>query len=127
MQVSGKPYRTLWLGDDGRSVDVIDQTKLPAEFCVLRLTTTNDVAHAIRTMQVRGAPLIGVAAAYGICLAMVSDGSDQALDDARDRLLATRPTAVNLRWALDVMRATLRRIPPDERVAAAYALAARAR
>ena len=124
MQVSGIPYRTLWLGDDGRSIDVIDQTRLPAELCVVRLASLADAAHAIRSMQVRGAPLIGVAAAYGICLAMVADSSDQALDLARDRLLATRPTAVNLRWALDVMETAVRRVTPGDRVAAAYALAA---
>ena len=124
MHVDGNQFRTLWLADDGRSINVIDQTRLPAEFCVVRLASLADAAHAIRSMQVRGAPLIGVAAAYGICLAMVADSSDQALDLARDRLLATRPTAVNLRWALDVMETAVRRVTPGDRVAVAYAVAA---
>jgi methylthioribose-1-phosphate isomerase len=124
VQVSGIPYRTLWLGDDGRSVHIIDQTKLPAAFCVVRLASVAEVAHAIRNMQVRGAPLIGISAAYGVCFAMISDASDHALDDACARLLATRPTAVNLRWALDVMGSMLRQAAPDDRVSVAFALAA---
>ena len=124
MQVSGIPYRTLWVGDDARSINVIDQARLPGEFRVVRLASMVEVAHAIRTMQVRGAPLIGVAAAYGLCLAMVADSSDQALAEARATLLATRPTAVNLRWALDVMETAVRRVTPGDRVAVAYDAAA---
>ncbi len=99
MKVAGKPYRTIWPHDDG-SVEVIDQTKLPHAFETVRLKSVHDAAHAIKTMVVRGAPLIGATAAYGVALAMREDASDAALDRAHDLLLATRPTAVNLRWAL---------------------------
>jgi methylthioribose-1-phosphate isomerase len=124
LKVGGKPYRTLWLAEDGWSVGIIDQTRLPVEFAVARLSSLTDTAGAIRSMQVRGAPLIGVAAAYGVCLALREDPSDHALAAARDTLLATRPTAVNLRWALDRMAAALGSLPPAERVVAGYRLAA---
>jgi len=124
MRVNGKNYRTIWLAADGKAVEIIDQTLLPHQFKIVRLTTLDDAAHAIRSMQVRGAPLIGAAAAYGICLAMLADPSDEALDRAYDLLLATRPTAVNLRWALDAMREHLRNRPRADRVAAAYKRAA---
>ena len=120
MRVSGKSYRTIWVADDGRSVDIIDQTRLPHRFTIITLRTLDDAAEAIKTMQVRGAPLIGAAAAYGVCLAMATDASDDALDRAHDILLATRPTAVNLRWALDEMRAHLRNLPRESRVPAAW-------
>src|SRR5690606_26794877 len=115
-----KSYRTIWVADDGRCVDIIDQTRLPHRFTVMTLRTLEDAAHAIKSMQVRGAPLIGAAAAYGVCLAMATDASDDALDRAHDILLATRPTAVNLRWALDEMRAHLRNLPREARLAAAW-------
>jgi len=124
VRVNGKAYRTIWRADDGRSVDIIDQTLLPHRFEVVRLRTVDDAARAISTMQVRGAPLIGAAAAYGMCLAVATDASDQSLDAAYDALLATRPTAINLRWALDDMRAHLRNRPREVRVEAAYARAA---
>jgi methylthioribose-1-phosphate isomerase len=124
MRVNGKAYRTIWVAADGKTVEIIDQTLLPHQFATVRLATLEDAAQAIRTMQVRGAPLIGAAAAYGICLAMLADHSDETLDRAYDSLLATRPTAVNLRWALDVMREHLRNRPRAERVAAAYRRAA---
>lgn len=124
MNVGGTHYRTLWVADDGWSVDIIDQTRLPAEFRIVRLATLADAARAIRTMQVRGAPLIGVTAAYGIALALRQDPSDHALGTAYDTLLATRPTAVNLRWALERVRGTLRGLPADQRVSGAYRLAA---
>jgi len=124
MRVNGKSYRTIWVAEDGRSIDIIDQTRLPHRFAVVTLRTLEDAAHAIKSMQVRGAPLIGAAAAYGICLAVAADASDEALDRAYDILLATRPTAVNLRWALDEMRAHLRNLPREARLAAAYKRAA---
>ena len=124
MKVQGKPYRTLWVAEDGWSVEIIDQTRLPGEFRVERLASLDAAARAIRTMQVRGAPLIGVAAAYGLCLALREDPSDGALEAARSALLATRPTAVNLRWALDRMQRGLDGLPESGRVAAAYRLAA---
>src|SRR4029079_8814055 len=124
MRGNGKPYRTIWLADDGRTVRIIDQTLLPHRFEIVDLRDLAAAVTAIRTMQVRGAPLIGAAAAYGICLAMTNDASDQSLDRAYDALLASRPTAVNLRWALDVMRSHLRNRRREERVEAAYRSAA---
>ena len=124
MLIEGKPQRTIGVAEDGRSVAIIDQTRLPHEIVRVELRSVEDAARAIETMQVRGAPLIGAAAVYGICLAMLEDASDEALDRAHARLIRTRPTAVNLRWALDEMRAALRNRPRGERVAAAYARAA---
>jgi methylthioribose-1-phosphate isomerase len=124
MNIDGTPYRTIWLDDDGWSLRIIDQTKLPWGFEILRLTTLDQTAHAIRTMLVRGAPLIGATAAYGLCLGLRADASDAALERAAALLLATRPTAVNLRWALARMLARLRDLPIRARPAAAYAEAA---
>jgi methylthioribose-1-phosphate isomerase len=124
MRVNGRPYRTIWLKADGASVEIIDQTLLPHRFATSTLSTVSDAARAIHTMQVRGAPLIGAAAAYGVALAMRQDASDEALDLACDTLLKTRPTGVNLKWALDDMRGHLRDRPRGERVAAAYGRAA---
>ncbi len=101
MKVDGKAYRTIWLRDDGWSVGIIDQTKFPHVFETVVLETLDDAVRAIRDMQVRGAPLIGATAAYGVCLAMRNDASDGALAKAYQALLAARPTAINLRWALD--------------------------
>lgn len=123
MKVAGKPMRTIWLDADGCSIGVIDQTQLPHRLEILRLTSLDDMVHAIRTMVVRGAPLIGAAAAYGVCLALMADRSDGALDHACQTLAATRPTAVNLRWALDEMVAAVRNRPREERLAAALARA----
>jgi methylthioribose-1-phosphate isomerase len=124
MRVNGKPMRTIWREADGATVGIIDQTRLPHELVTLTLATLDAAAHAIKAMQVRGAPLIGATAAYGVALAMRADASDRALEAACRRLLATRPTAVNLRWALEDMRRLLAPLPPAERVAAAYARAA---
>ena len=124
MKVDGKPTRTIWLEADGWSVGIIDQTALPHRFATLRLTTLDDMAHAIKTMQVRGAPLIGAAAAYGMCLALRADASDESLERACAALLATRPTAINLKWALDEIVAAVRNQPREARVAAAYRRAA---
>jgi methylthioribose-1-phosphate isomerase len=123
MKVDGKHTRTIWGEADG-AVGVIDQTLLPHRFASVRLTTVADAARAIATMQVRGAPLIGAAAAYGVCLALREDASDEALDRAYGELLGARPTAINLKWALDEMVACVRNRPRGERVAAAYARAA---
>ena len=119
MKVDGKPMRTIWVEDDGAACGIIDQTRLPHRFETLRLSTVEDAAHAIRSMQVRGAPLIGATAAYAVWLAMRADASDEALERAYALLLATRPTAINLKWALDEMVATLRNRPRAERAAAA--------
>jgi methylthioribose-1-phosphate isomerase len=123
MKVDGQHYRSIWLEPDGWSVGAIDQRKLPHEFSIARLTGCDAAADAIRSMLVRGAPLIGATAAYGVALAMRADGSDTALEGACKMLLATRPTAINLKWALDDMGATLRRLPASARAAAAYARA----
>lgn len=124
MKVLGRHYRSIWLADDGWAVEIIDQTRLPHEFSIDRLETLADATRAIATMMVRGAPLIGATAAYGLCLAARHDPSNDALQSAYRILLATRPTAVNLRWALDEMMAVIGQLPPDRRVAAAYRRAA---
>ncbi len=125
MKVGGRRYRSIFLHENGRDVCVIDQTLLPWRFEVRTLRATAEVADAIRTMVVRGAPLIGAAAAYGVALAMAEDASDASLEGALRTLAATRPTAVNLTWALERMRRALRHLPPAQRREAAYALAAR--
>lgn len=125
MRIGGKAYRTIWVEEGGRRVTIIDQTKLPHRFETLHLSTAEEAAHAIRTMQVRGAPLIGVTAAFGVALAMAADPSDAALETAVSLLARQRPTAVNLRWALDEMRRTLAGISAPGRADAAFALAAR--
>ena len=123
MRVAGVPYRTIALDDDGWGVRVIDQTVLPHRFEVVRLETLEDAARAIRTMVVRGAPLIGATAAYGIALAMRSDPADTSLEAAIEGLAATRPTAMNLRWALDGARDALDGLPASARSDAAYRFA----
>jgi len=120
MKVAGKSYRSIWLNDDGWRIDIIDQTRLPHEFEIVTLETLEDAARAIEIMQVRGAPLIGATAAYGICLALRQDASDEALEAADARLRRTRPTAINLMWALDEMLASVRNLPREDRLAAAY-------
>lgn len=124
MKVDGTPMRTIWLSADGWSVEIIDQTRLPHVFAIVTLKSMKEAAVAIRTMQVRGAPLIGATAAYGMCLQLHEDDSDEAIDKAYDTLLATRPTAINLKWALDEMRAALRNVPRGKRAGKAYARAA---
>jgi methylthioribose-1-phosphate isomerase len=118
MKVDGKHTRSIWL-EDGGDVGIIDQTLLPFRFATVRLVTLDDAVRAIKTMQVRGAPLIGATAAYGMYLAVRADTSDEALERACAALAATRPTAVNLRWALDEMLCALRNRPRAERLAAA--------
>ena len=124
MKVGGQQFRTIWRDADGVSVNIIDQTALPHRFEIVKLQTLEQAAQAIRTMQVRGAPLIGAAAAYGLALGLRADPSDLGLARATALLQATRPTAINLQWALDQVAATVRERPEPERVAAAYARAA---
>ncbi len=124
MNVNGRHYRTIWLNDNGWAVDIIDQTKFPHVFETVTLRSTDDAAVAIRDMLVRGAPLIGVTAAYGMALAMRTDASDAALARAYDQLVKTRPTAINLKWALDEMMKSLSPLPQSDRLWAAYARAA---
>ena len=119
MNVNGQPMRTIWLAEDGRTVEIIDQRLLPHELVIARLGALNDAAHAIRDMAVRGAPLIGATAAYGMALAMAADPSDHGVGHAIELLGATRPTAVNLHWALDAMRRTLLPLLPRQRYEAA--------
>jgi methylthioribose-1-phosphate isomerase len=124
MNVGDRHFRTIWLNDDGQSVDIIDQRWLPHEFRVETLRSMQDAAVAIKDMWVRGAPLIGVTAAYGMALQMRSDPSNEALDVAWKALNETRPTAINLRWALNEMRAKLTPLPAADRADAAFAKAA---
>ena len=123
MKINGKPSRTLWVKEDGWSVEIIDQTRLPHAIETVSLKTADDAAYAIKAMLVRGAPLIGVTAAYGLALAMHKSATDAALEEQIGFLASQRPTAVNLRWALEEMRKTLAPLPPHERAAAAYARA----
>ena len=116
MRIDGVPYRTIWVDpDDGWSIRIIDQTKLPWALEIVRLTDVAQAAHAIRSMQVRGAPLIGAAAAYGLCLGLRQDPSSVALERDAALLAETRPTAINLRWALERMLTRLRNTPAAER------------
>jgi methylthioribose-1-phosphate isomerase len=119
VKISGRHYRTIWPTAAG-SVRVIDQSRLPFEFSTVDLATLDDAAKAIRTMVVRGAPLIGATAAYGIALALCSNPSDAHLDEAAQILLATRPTAQNLAWALTRMRDALAGIAPKQRADMAF-------
>lgn len=120
MKVNGILYRTIWPTADGAAVEIIDQTRLPHVFATLRLTSMRDAEFAIRSMQVRGAPLIGVTAAYGVALSMKHHASDAALQATCDMLTKARPTAVNLCWAIERMRDFLSPLPASERAAAAW-------
>jgi methylthioribose-1-phosphate isomerase len=107
MKVDGQHFRSIWLEPDGWSVGAIDQRRLPHDFALVRIASVEAAADAIRNMLVRGAPLIGATAAYGVALAMRADGSNATLDEAYRLLIATRPTAINLKWALDEMQQAL--------------------
>ncbi|MGZ5823327.1 MAG: S-methyl-5-thioribose-1-phosphate isomerase [Hyphomicrobium sp.] len=124
MKINGKATRTIWLADDGSTVEIIDQTRLPHALVVVPLRSMQEAARAILTMQVRGAPLIGATAAYGLAMAIREDASDEAIDRAIEFLAKQRPTAINLRWALEEMRLSVQNLPHFERVAAAYKRAA---
>jgi methylthioribose-1-phosphate isomerase len=123
VQIDGKPFRTIWCDAVSGNVAIIDQTKLPHAFVIAELRTVEDAWHAIAEMQVRGAPLIGVAAAYGLALAMRADPSDATLATTAHYLATARPTAVNLAWALDDMRRVLAPLPPSQRAERAFARA----
>ena len=124
MKVHGRAYRTIFPVEDSGDVSVIDQARLPFEFGFVTLRSLDEAAAAIRDMTVRGAPLIGATAAYGVALAMRADPGDAGLVRATTTLVATRPTAVNLRWALERMRGVLQPLPPAARPGRAYAEAA---
>jgi methylthioribose-1-phosphate isomerase len=123
MKVNGKPYRTIWPSETETHVNIIDQTRLPFEFVIVKLATLNDATVAITDMLVRGAPLIGATTAWGMWLAMLENSTDIGLTRAQDQLRATRPTAVNLQWALAKVDEALRPVPPAERAATAFTLA----
>lgn len=114
MKVNGQHFQSIWFDESDNSVNIIDQTRLPHRFEIITLKKLADVCHAIETMQVRGAPLIGVTAAYGVYIALLEDPNQLAV--AVDRLATTRSTAVNLQWALDKMSAALRNTQHDKRV-----------
>lgn len=120
MKVNGQHHRSITADPASGEVHYIDQTRLPHEFAINTARTLNDIAHAIRAMEVRGAPLIGVAAAFGIALALKDDASDAGLAEARSALLGTRPTAVNLAWALARICEYSQAFPVTERAAAAW-------
>jgi methylthioribose-1-phosphate isomerase len=124
MNINGTPWRTIWLEADRRTVGIIDQTKLPHQFVIAQLRTADDAITAIRDMLVRGAPLIGAAAAYGVFLGLLADSSDAGLEAVCTKLIQARPTAVNLRWAVERMRSVLANLPPAERADAARSQAA---
>jgi methylthioribose-1-phosphate isomerase len=119
MKIDGKQMRSIWVEGDGASVGIVDQTQLPHRFATAGIATLEDTARAIKAMQVRGAPLIGAAAGYGVWLALRVDTSDEALERAYATLMGTRPTAINLKWALDEMLAAVCNRPRAERVEAA--------
>ncbi|TDL79870.1 S-methyl-5-thioribose-1-phosphate isomerase [Palleronia sediminis] len=123
MKVNGTPYRSLWWDESAGALQIIDQRWLPHDFRTQQLDTIEDYAAAIVEMRVRGAPLIGATAAYGMALAMARDPSDASLERAWDYLHDTRPTAINLRWALDRCRRALASRPEGDRVEAALRLA----
>ena len=120
MKVGNNHYRSIWYDENDKAVKIIDQRWLPHEFHVVELQSLDQFATAIRDMWVRGAPLIGATAAHGMAEQMKRDASDGALEQALATLLETRPTAVNLRWALDGMAALLRPLPASERATAAH-------
>jgi len=123
MKVGEKSYRSIWLAKDGKNVEIIDQTRLPHEFIIASLATLEDAAHAIKDMLVRGAPLIGATAAYGMCLGLAKGVSDSNIENIGKVLIACRPTAVNLRWAVQRMSGLLMPLAESDRLEAAYTMA----
>jgi methylthioribose-1-phosphate isomerase len=124
MNIDGIPTRTLRAHPEQRAISIIDQTRLPHALHWLRVQTLDEAAHAIRAMQVRGAPLIGATAAYGLAIALLDEAGDARLQHAAQMLRSTRPTAVNLHWALARMERRLAPLAPAERAAAAWQEAA---
>ena len=123
MKIDNQYYRTIWPDPRCKYVEIIDQTKLPFRFEVVKVNSLEMMVQAIKSMQVRGAPLIGVAAAYGLALAMLEDTSEDNLQHAAALLIASRPTAVNLAWAVKRMIAALQQVN-ERRNLAAWRLAA---
>jgi len=121
MRIHDQHFRTIWPSEN--ALCFIDQTRLPFEFVIVRVTTLAEICHAIRHMQVRGAPLIGAAAAYGVALGIQSSATDTALASVVQQLIATRPTAVNLAWAAHRMQQQLLAVPEAARPSAAWLFA----
>lgn len=124
MKINGKHYRSVWVAGDGRTVEILDQTKLPYALEIIQLNTMQEAAVAIKDMWVRGAPLIGAVGAYGVALAMREDSSDTNLRHAYEVLVATRPTAINLKWGLDRICRQLEQVAPGQREETAYRICA---
>jgi methylthioribose-1-phosphate isomerase len=124
MKVGDRHMRTIWPAADGRTVEIIDQTRFPHDLVIVQLNSMADAARAIADMLVRGAPLIGATTAYGLALQCREDATDDAIERACRILATTRPTAINLKWALDDLRALLMPMSVGEREAAAYRRAA---
>jgi len=127
MRVNHQQYRTIWpdFSGDAPMVAIIDQTKLPHVFEIVKIHDLQEMIAAIKTMQVRGAPLIGAAAAYGMALSVLESASDQHLSNAAMQLIASRPTAVNLKWAVERMLERLLPLPIESRLQAAWGEAAK--
>ncbi len=119
MKIEGKEWRTIWLREDGCSIGVIDQRRLPHVFCSSIIYSFEEACNAIQSMAVRGAPLIGVTGAYGLMLALQKDPSNVSLENAYKILLSSRPTAVNLAWALARVRNCVAKLPLEIRAEAA--------
>jgi len=103
MHINGKAFRTIWFDEKDQAVKIIDQTKLPHKFEVKNLKTVKDVINAIKTMEVRGAPLIGATAAYGVVLAIMENNDPKFIKTSCENLIKSRPTAINLKWAVNRM------------------------
>ena len=114
MKIEGKEYRTIWFDDKNKIVKIIDQTKLPHQFIIKDLKTVTDAINAIKTMEVRGAPLIGATAAYGLVLAILKNNDQSFLKKSSEDLINSRPTAINLKWAIDRMMKKLSGINSNE-------------
>ena len=112
MKIEGKEYRTIWF--ENNSVKIIDQTKLPHQFIIKDLKTVKDSINAIKTMEVRGAPLIGATAAYGLVLAIIENNEQSFIKKSAEDLIRSRPTAINLKWAVDRMMKKLSGINSDQ-------------
>jgi len=114
MKIEGKEYRTIWFDGQNQIVKIIDQTKLPHQFIIKELTTIKDAINAIKTMEVRGAPLIGGTAAYGIVLAIMENNELDFIKKSSEKLIQSRPTAINLKWAVDRMMKKLSGVNNNE-------------
>jgi len=114
MKIEGKEYRTIWFEEKNKVVKIIDQTKLPHKFIIKNLKTVKDAINAIKTMEVRGAPLIGATAAYGLVLSILENNDQSFLKKSSENLINSRPTAINLKWAVERMMKKLSGINSDQ-------------